>query len=91
MKRAVVWCVVEIKHSENTGYLVEVVFGLTETLLKFDTVQDQRDLYPLGVPIRAARRGGHVRIISVLFGKVSTHPSEPSERYHIARQRPFPG
>ena len=56
-KRAVVWCVVEIKHSKNTGHLVEVVLGFTETLFEFDTVQDQRELSPLGVPVRAGAAG----------------------------------
>ena len=73
------------------GHLVEVVFSLTETLFELNAVQNQRDLYPLGVPVRAVRRGGYIRVINVLSGKVSTHPRQPSERYHIARRRPIPG
>jgi hypothetical protein len=48
-------------------------------------------LRPLGGPVRAIRRGGYVRLINLLFGKVSAHLGKPSERYHIARQRPIPG
>ena len=91
VQRAVVWRLVKYKYGKDTGHLDEVVFSLTETLLQFDTVQNQRDLYPLGVPVRAIRRGGYVRIVYVLFGKVPTHPCVPSERCHIARRRPFLG
>lgn len=35
---------------------------LTETLLQFNAEQNQHDLYPLSVPVRAVGRGGYVRI-----------------------------
>jgi len=89
-KQAVVRCIVEIKHGENARHLVEIVFSLTKTLFEFDAVQGQRDLYPLGVPVCAVRRGEYVRVINMLFGKVSTHPHNLSERYHITRLCPFP-
>jgi hypothetical protein len=90
-KRTVVRCVVKIKHGEDARHLVEVIFGLTATLFKLDAEQNQCDLRPLGGPVRAIRRGGYVRLINLLFGKVSAHLGKPSERYHIARQRPIPG
>lgn len=55
-------CLGEVKDSENTGHLVEVIFGLTETLLEFDAEQDLADLHPLGVPVGAVRRRGYVRV-----------------------------
>ncbi|EMA70383.1 hypothetical protein C468_00075 [Halorubrum kocurii JCM 14978] len=56
-----------LKHGEDAGHLVEVVLGLTETLLQFDAVKNQRDLHPLGVPVCAIRRGGYVRILNILL------------------------
>ena len=80
-----------IKHGENAGHLVKIVFRLAETLFELDLVQNLRNLYPLGVPVRAVRRGGYVRIVNVLFGKISAHPRQPSERCYITRRRPIPG
>ena len=90
-ERTVVRCLVETEHAEDPGHLVEIVLSLTEALFEFDGVQNQRDLHPLGVPARAVRRDGYVRLVNALFGDFPTHPGKPSERCHIARRRPFPG
>jgi hypothetical protein len=65
-------CLIEVKHSEDTGHLVEIILSLAETLLEFDAEENQRDLHPLGVPVRAVRRGGYVRVVSMPFDKIST-------------------
>jgi len=33
-------CLVEIEYSKNTGYLVELVFRLTEALFQSDTIEN---------------------------------------------------
>jgi len=76
----VVRCLVEIEHVEDTGYLVEIVLSLAEALFQFDAVQNQRDLYPFGVPVRAIRRGGDVQLVNVLLDNISTYTDKPSER-----------
>jgi len=83
-ERAIMRWLVKIKHGEDLEHLVEVVFSVTETLLQFIAEQNQYNLRSLCVPVCAIRRGGYVGIVNVLFGKVSTHPSKPSERdlYH---------
>jgi hypothetical protein len=42
-----------MKYGEDTGHLVEVVFSFTKTLLSLNAEQNNRDLCPLGVPVRA--------------------------------------
>jgi hypothetical protein len=44
-----------------------------KTLFQLNAEQNQRDVCPLGVSVRVVRRGGYVRVIYVLFGKISTH------------------
>ncbi len=75
-ERTVLRCFVKSKYGEDAGHLVEGIFRLTETLFELDAVQNQRDLYPLGLPDRAVRSGGYVRVVNLLFGKVSTHPNK---------------